>query len=190
MNIFRTATTEQLLHVPDGWAVLVVGLRNNSPKDFVRLKLVRLGLNERDPASFSDHRPDTLLFGLTKSVPGVPAGSPISETDAFIIPAGRWALYGVSDVMIACLGTPFFDIAPGEVVYSGGIDFGIDGWPKDDSLQPARDKLQSTPQLRDHLRLAEWINGAKTTCVAGYTYALEFPSAPYAKGYTRAGMQH
>ncbi len=187
MNIFKPATPDQLIHVQDGAAILIVTLRNSAPKDFVRLKLLRLGPNQHDPASFTDGRPDTLWLTLPKTSNGTPSGAPIVLTTSFVIPAGRWAIYGVSDVMTACLGTAYFDVGAGAVIYTGAFDFGVDGLPLDPSLEPARAHLQALPNLQGQITLAQWTNGATITCPGTYAYALELPAAPYANGYVKAG---
>lgn len=177
MNIFKQATTDQLAHIPAGSAVIVVTLRNSAPTDFVRLKFLRIGPNQHDPASFADGQPDTLWVTLPRTLPGTPAGARVQQTMRFVVPAGRWAVYAVSDVMTACLNAPYFEIAAGDVAYTGTLDFGVDGLPWDPSLEPARLNLTDAPTLQSRVAVVQWINGAVITCPGTYAYALEFPFA-------------
>jgi hypothetical protein len=133
-----------------------------------------------------DGKTDVWSLAIPRNQKGQPAGAAVSKTFAVVVPPGRWAISMISDLTSTCFGAPFFEAGPGEVVYAGTIDFGIDGLPIDLGLDPARVRLAGYPTLAARARPAAWINGATFTC-GSYGYALEYPDLPFTAGYRRAG---
>ena len=60
------------------------------------------------------------------------------------------------------------------------------GAPEVSIVVPAYNEAQNLPELAARLKPASWTNGATFPCY-NYTYALEYPDAPYAPGYQRCG---
>lgn len=187
MAFFRDAKPEEFASPPQGYAVMVVTLRNSAPREWTRTTLLRLGPDGRD-AWTVDGRPDAWFLTLPRTVKGQPDGAAVSRTFAIVAPAGRWALAMLSDVTDTCFGAPFFDVRPGEVVSAGTIDFGLDGIPIDPNPAPAKARLADLPAVAARLRPVAWTNGATFRC-GPYPYALEYPDLPYAEGYRRAGVR-
>jgi hypothetical protein len=116
--------------------------------------------------------------------------NPVVRTEAFLVTPGRW-LFSLRTLKL-CMGAPFIEVKPGEVVYAGAFDLGSSRLAPDISLSPAQAHLASTPDLAARLKPAMWTNGHVSSCAGPYTlipvYALEFPGAPLAKGYRPAGQ--
>lgn len=113
------------------------------------------------------------MFGINGNREGV--------WQAFEVPAGRWRITG-SGWMNHCLGSPAFDIAPGEVVYAGTFDLvGQDLGPVL-NLQDVPGRLN--PALAERLRAASYQNGSTVPCAYGSgIFPLEIPGAPFEPGY-------
>jgi hypothetical protein len=180
--IFRAAEPESLGVIPPGSGLLVVTVKNTAPKATAYLRLQRLSPDPKQPIWATDKEPYALTMVVPKKMPAGPAGS---LTKAYVVPAGRWALAGVSDLLNFCMGAPFFTVKAGDVIHIGSIDFGVDGLPIDPDPAPAVAHLARSP-LRDRVQPAAWRNGATFPC-GGYEYALEYPQLPYEPGYARAG---
>ena len=186
MQIFAPATKAQLAKdLPPGSALLIVTMANGAPKGMAWVTLARLGPDDGSPAWAADKRPDWMMMSLPKTQKGGVAGAGGSLTQAYILPAGRWLIFGVSDVLTLCMGAPFIDLQPGDVVHTGSIDFGRDGLPIDPAAAPAAAFLTGQPALLSRLRTAAWTNGATVPCGGGFQYALEYPEMPYAPGYVK-----
>ncbi|MDO9077343.1 MAG: hypothetical protein Q7U72_07820 [Brevundimonas sp.] len=105
---------------------------------------------------------------------------------AFEALAGRWRLGRVRSVLL-CLGSPAFDIGPGEIVYAGTFD--LSGSIANPSLE--LDDVRTAIPLSDAaaLRPAVYQNGSTGDCSPALpTYALEFPAAAFEPAY-RWGSQ-
>jgi hypothetical protein len=187
MGIPRPVKSAELGNLPPDSALIIITLRNSAPREMVQLQMARMGAAYGAAASLEDHRPDGFGIGLPKTMSGVPSGGPVAITVGYVVPAGRWFIYNIADVQSLCLGSPFIDVKAGDVVHTGSFEFSRDGLPIDPSLDPATIYLADHPDLKQRLRSASWTNGATYRCGATYDYALEFPSAPFADGYVRAG---
>ncbi|MFZ5720095.1 MAG: hypothetical protein ACOY5Y_11605 [Pseudomonadota bacterium] len=114
---------------------------------------------------------------------------PIVRTEAFLVSAGRWS-FGTGTLKL-CLGAPFIEVEPGDVIFAGAFDMGAKQLTPEMDLARAQAHLRSAPGLLAKLRPAQWQNGHTVSCDGPYSllpvYALEFPDAPNAEGYRAAG---
>lgn len=100
---------------------------------------------------------------------------------AFEVPAGRWRISGTGWVN-HCLGSPAFDVAPGEVIYAGTFD--LVGETLGPVLNAADVPGRLDADLAGRLRVASYQNGSTVPCVYGSgIYPLEIPGAPFEDGY-------
>lgn len=110
----------------------------------------------------------------------------IEELYIFRVPAGRYRIDSITgssslnSSLSLCLGSPGFDVAPGEVVFAGNVRFAGDGrFAPTMELDPARRMLSPNDALAERLKPAEWMNGTLALCGPdSYLYALDIPGAP------------
>lgn len=183
--IFRAAKPAELASIPADSALLVITLRNSDQRSSSLLRLQRLGPDSQTPVWLVDKKPYALNLAVPKRTKG--SGPLVGQTTAYVVPAGRWALAGISDLLTLCMGAPFFEVRPGDVIHTGAIDFGSEGLPIDPDTTPASAHLADAPSLQRQIRPASWRNGATFPC-GGYQYALEYPDLPFEPTYVRAGM--
>lgn len=114
---------------------------------------------------------------------------PIVRTEVFLVSPGRWVF--ATNTLKLCLGAPFFEAKAGDVIYAGAFDMRTSALSPDMNLAPAQAHLNGSGDLLSKLKPAQWQNGHAVSCDGPFTllpiYALEFPDAPYAEGYRRAG---
>lgn len=108
-------------------------------------------------------------------------GADLERTYVAAVQPGRWHLI-VARAIALCLGTPAFDIAPGEVLFAGTFTAGADDpYSPDMSLEPARAALKDA-DLKARLRPAPWVNGNRYDCDAIPNqlnfYRVDFPGFP------------
>lgn len=97
------------------------------------------------------------------------------------VPAGRWRI-SQTRVINHCLGSPSFEVEPGEVVYIGTFDMSGDDMGPDLDLAPARSAMQGPGAER--LRAAVYRNGSTDSCRVPFVrYPLEIEGAPFEPGY-------
>ena len=126
---------------------------------------------------FEVHQPETAIWAKKTE-----------ELYVFRVPAGRYRMEGlrgpsgIQSTLSLCLGSPGFDIAPGEVVFAGNIGFTGDGrFVPTMDLAPVRQMLTAHLGLAERLKPAVWMNGTAALCGQdSYIYALEIPDAPTA----------
>lgn len=105
---------------------------------------------------------------------------------AFEALAGRWRLGRVRSVLL-CLGSPAFDVSPGEIVYAGTFD--LSGSIANPSLDLADVRTAIPVADATALRQAVYQNGSTGDCSPALpSYALEFPTASFEPAY-RWGSQ-
>lgn len=166
-------------------AIILVASKGRSPVKWTGLSLRREGPDPYIKAATLDGRPE--MFGVW------PARARKDETEeqvvAYVVPPGRWHIFTYGGLHTFCLGSPFFDVAAGDVIYAGLFDFSSDKLIPKMSLEPASAYLAPAPQVLAKLQPANWTNGLTRGCGEGgfAGYALEFPDAPYREGYRPAG---
>lgn len=100
---------------------------------------------------------------------------------AFEALAGRWRLGRVRSVLL-CMGSPAFDVGPGEIVYAGTFD--LSGSIANPSLELADVRTAVPIADATALRPAVYQNGSTGNCSPALpTYALEFPTAAFEPTY-------
>jgi hypothetical protein len=103
----------------------------------------------------------------------------------YAVPPGRWRI-GWSNFLSYCLGSPSFEIKAGEAVYAG--TFHIEGPTLAPDLDLAPAKAYLGGPSAETLRAAVYRNGERGSCMGlSHDYALEFPGAPFAPGYSWGG---
>jgi hypothetical protein len=81
-----------------------------------------------------------------------------------------------------CLGSPSFELKPGEVIYAGTWNLAGDDLGPDLAMAPARAWLKGP--AAEQLQPAVYRNGSRGSCHAfPMSYALEIPGAPFAPDY-------
>lgn len=97
------------------------------------------------------------------------------------VPAGRWRI-SQTRVINHCLGSPSFEVEPGEVVYIGTFDMSGDDMGPDLELAPARSAVEGP--VAERLRAAVYRNGSTDSCRVPFVrYPLEIAGAPFEPGY-------
>jgi hypothetical protein len=148
------------------------------------LIFLRVGPDENTTAASVDHGPD-LLGGYI----GLIAARRDGNWFAYAVPPGRWriAAMGIVPSIEFCLGSPAFDVGPGEVVYAGLFDLNSENLGPDLDLAPVHAWLAGQPQA-DAVRAAAYTNGWPGACRgAAEVYALEVDGAPFREGYGWGG---
>lgn len=156
------------LQPPPGSAVLIVGVvgpRAGSRRFVVDLRsqhdstVQTLQLLYRDPQRDGDR---------------------VSNSFAFIVPAGEWSLGEFPINLSFCLGAPSFVANPGDIIFVGEFDSGAVLNANTSSEALARHVPEA---LRSTARTAQWTNGATWPCPPYNLYALEFPETPFRPDY-------
>jgi hypothetical protein len=108
---------------------------------------------------------------------------------ASAVPPGRWRIYGMgaltAPVLNFCLGSPSFEVRPGEVVYAGSFDLNGELGP-DLDLAPVRTWLAGRSEVGT-IKAADYTNGSLGLCGDNVIDALEIRGAPFASGYVWGG---
>jgi hypothetical protein len=104
-----------------------------------------------------------------------------AKTYVLVATPGRWVYFGPWAVTL-CLGSPGFDIAPGEVVFAGTFTAGVeDPFAPNMDPAPALADLKD-PALKARMRPAKWVNGYRYDCdvfpYIYYPYRVDFPGFP------------
>ena len=178
----------QIDKAPPGVAVIVVTLRGPEAQSRT-VTFIRMNSDLTAPA-WNDNGPYS--FAISSPKPQEAGGAPVTElTLAFAVPPGPWKFAGfnASDWGHGggtCLGSPFFEVSAGEVVYAGAFDFGRDELSPDMSFRPEDIIPPEAPAARARMRPAKWVNGALGDCLTPI-YATEFPGMPYVDGYRGGG---
>jgi hypothetical protein len=167
----------EISSAPPGSALIVMRATGPGNRFGGAPVLVRQGATPEDYPSKVDHAPDLLM---------APAGRFGVKKDGFwfvfAVPAGRW-IVARSGFVGHCLGAPSFAVDAGEVVYAGTFHIEGPDLTPDLNIQPARDYLSGP--AASAVRPAGYRNGDRLTCRGfGINYALEFPGAPFAPGYS------
>ncbi|MEW6597465.1 MAG: hypothetical protein AB1429_08215 [Pseudomonadota bacterium] len=171
--------------VPADMAIVFASVRDIGPKHTIFLQ--RKGPDEGTQAC-RDNKASFVWLGAGKRPTDVPTDQPFETIQAFAVPAGRWAVLNLGDfVTFYCLGAPYIDLNPGDVVYAGHFDFTASNWAPDLTFAPEKVVSAEADGLRRKIRPATWTNGDTEVCTAGYISALEFPNTPYAAGYVWGG---
>ncbi len=110
---------------------------------------------------------------------------PKPQVYAFRLTPGVWRLEGIlgsTASLSLCLGSPAFEVGPGEVVFAGTFNMYGDNLGPDMSPGPAERLLTGAPDLKAKLRPARWRNGSTAPCslnaeVYSYVYAYDAPVA-------------
>ena len=139
----------------------------------------RIGSNPDVFPSTVDHAPDQ--FAVMAGTIGGGKG----KIAAFALPPGRWRI--ASDInglmeLNYCLGSPFFELKAGEVLYAGTLDLKSEKLKPDLSLEPVQEWLAGTPAAQA-VKPAAYTNGSRGPCGPNSIYALEFEGAPFEPGY-------
>lgn len=159
--------------IPDGASVIVVRAHTIAPAQ-ASLTLLHVG----DGAGL----PDVILIATPTRL-FWSSGSSLEKTYAFVVPAGRWHIAGITGVGF-CLGGPTFDVQPGEAVFAGTFDA-----PSPFTMALAMDAAKAAlgaSALAQRLHPARYVNGMTFDCAAlpqTLTYVFELPGAPFVDGY-------
>jgi hypothetical protein len=170
----------ELASLAPGEGVIMIGLKGRFPYER-EVNLNREGPDRVTPASFLVDQPDLLILGKTRVRDGYGEG----YMYAAAVRAGRWRISSIGNIFWGinfCLGSPSFELKPGEVVYAGTFDFDA-GLGPDLDLTPARIWLAGLPQA-ELVKPAVYTNGSLGACGDTAIYAFEIKGAPFEPGYT------
>lgn len=91
---------------------------------------------------------------------------------SFAVTPGRWR-FAASGFLNFCLGSPYIELAAGDVVYAGTFDLAGERLGPEMTLEDARAWVGAAAI---HIKPAVWRNGARGSChVDGRIYSLRFP---------------
>lgn len=171
----QSLKTSELDKAPPGSALIVARVTGISNAHGVGVGFMRMGEGPDDRPGFRDHMPDTAH---------ATTGFLFAKKDGnwFIraVPPGRWRI-SASNVLNYCLGSPFFEVNAGEVVYAGTFHLEGPNLGPDLDLEPVRTYLG---QAGPNVRAAVYRNGSRGRCYESQVaYALEFPGAPFEPDY-------
>jgi len=128
--------------------------------------------------------PALTYFAVASPKPSSKGGPTSEKTFVVTVPPGRWRLEGAGPASF-CLGSPAFDVGPGEAIFAGTFDADHPYAP-DMTVAPAQSAL-SDAALAARLKPASWANGETFPCSAlrpAVVYVLELPGAPFAERYS------
>ena len=166
--------------VPAGDALIVVSIAGSGQ---VGLGFERIGPDADAPAWVDGHPGSFEVKQATGAFASANGGQGLML--AFAVPPGRWRLaYEANGQMSVsfCLGSPAFDVAAGDVIYTGAFDPGALGHP-DMTLEPAKAIFPAISGLADKVRPANYLNGTQGVCQGAYAYALEIAGQSFVDGY-------
>lgn len=176
----RPLKPSEVASAPPFAGVILVRIKGIGPKGGGGMIFTRQGPSLGVGPSVEDHAPDAAAAVL---------GWLFARKDgnwfALAVPPGRWRIAN-SGFLNYCLGSPSFDVGPGEVVYAGTFDLAGQDIGPDLDLGPAKTYLAAAPPSK--LRPAVYQNGSRGSCKAfGVIYALEIPGAPFDHDYVWGG---
>lgn len=182
----RQLKANQLDEIPPGSAVIVVRVRDVSSEQSIGFSFERVGADPMVPAWAADGQVSD--FQVSQALIGE---RPEGKFVAVAVPPGEWRLssLGFYAVLDLCLGSPSFEVKPGEVIFAGTFDMGGSPFRPDKETIAARQFLKRRPDLADALKLATWRNGSTGKCTGPVIYALEFDGAPFKEGYVDGGAR-
>ncbi len=138
----RLQRQEPNIIAPPGSSVIVIRVKD-TPTD---LRLVRIG-------DLSIQKIDVEYFDLGSRPSGGKVGQ---DTSVFIVSPGTWQIAGRGLVSF-CLGSPTFQVKPGEAIFAGTFDAADIAHPSMD-LAPVLATLQGS-NLPNRLKPAQWTPG-------------------------------
>lgn len=176
-------TPTDLAKVPAGSAAVIIGIVDSTKfmDNIWSYSFRRMAPEYDEFPSWDDGLSD--FFGFYNT--GNRGKAPGPRFEIRIVPAGRWRLASLDDVIRSlnlCLGAPSFEIAAGEVVYLGAFQSSTEDLTPSMALEPVRSFLAGTPQA-DVVRPAAYSNGSLGPCLGSTIYALEFTGVPTEPGY-------
>jgi len=161
---------------PAGASIIVVKISGISNRYGTGIVFAREGSTPEEQPGLVDHAPGSFFAGT-----GFLGAKKDGNWFAFVVPAGRWRM-AQSAFLSLCLGSPAFDVRPGEVVYAGAFNLAGDSLGPDLNLGPATAYLRGPGAAV--VRPASYVNGSRGSCHAfPVAYALEIPGAPFETGY-------
>ena len=166
----------ELASAPPGSALIVARVMGISNRWGTGVGLARIGAAPEARPSEADHAPDLVYAGT-----GFLFAKKEGNWFVLAVPPGRWRIAN-SGFVNYCLGSPSFEVKPGDVVYAGTFHLDGDDLGPDLALEPAKAYLGGP--AGDSLRAAVYRNGSRGSCHSfGLVYALEIPGAPFEPGY-------
>jgi len=164
---------------PEG-GVIIIATKGLSFHNGFGLVFTRKGPDPMTAASTVDHGPDTINATI-----GLLFAKRQGNFFAFSVPAGVWRLDSQLEGLEAlkfCLGSPSFEVKPGEVIYAGAFDLEASDIGPDLSLAPVQAWLAGQPAAAS-IKPAVYTNGSLGPCAPHEIYAIEFKGAPFEPGY-------
>jgi hypothetical protein len=176
----KPLTPQTLTAMPEGAAIILLQIKGVGMRNGIGVVLNRRGTEKDIAPSRTDHAPDLII-----AAKGTLVAHKEGDMFAFAAPPGQWRINGLTSggmVLSFCLGAPFFEVKPGEVVYAGAFDLSAPEIGPDLDLGPAHKWLAATPQS-ETVKPASYVNGSRGLCANNAIYALEVKGAPFESGY-------
>jgi len=179
----RPLKPEQVATVPAEGGVILVHLMGVSGKNGTSVAFSRIGPDEATPPSTQDFAPDMIMVAQ-----GTLGAKKEGKLFAVAAPAGRWRIssIGLMPGLNLCLGSPSFEIKPGEVIYAGSFDLSSEDLGPDLSLERPKAWLAGQPAA-ERVQAAVYTNGSTGLCGDAEMYAMEIKGAPFDPSYHWAG---
>jgi hypothetical protein len=183
-EVGRALSAKQIAGLPTDAAVVLLRIKNPSPKTGVGLGLERTTGDPPVNAGPVDGK--VARFG---AMPTTLGHRKEGWMVAVAVPPGTWRMENliVGQVIDFCVGSPAFEVKPGETIFAGTFDLSADLLKPEMDLADARTMLASRPERAEALKPAVWRNGSTSHCRVGMIYALEFEDAPFIEGTRSAG---
>jgi hypothetical protein len=163
----QSTKLEQVTRIPDGYAVVLIGLADPQRKAN-NLRFLRAP----NPDGSADSLPDEFVAAIGGAI----WNRPKEKLEAFVVPSGRWRLTHRSDgieTVSFCLGAPAFEVAAGEIVYIGRYDVsGSGAFGPHAGWSPSPADITKFPRLGEGWRSAEVVGHDETVCWGSFLYAL------------------
>lgn len=165
---------------PAGSAVLIINIKRPSLDRGEGLTFNRIGHDYLDPGAVWDGDPPSIAVSV-----GFLGGKKEGTFRAVAVPPGRWRLTGMAaniGQLNFCLGSPSFELKPGQVAFAGSFDMSAEKLGPDLDLTGVRQWLAGTAAANT-VEAVVYTNGSRGGCRPNGIYAIEFEGAGFEPGY-------